>query len=177
MVDCHVMMPKHAFNPTRILIVLMLVAITGCSILPEPTIIIVTPTPAGTEPTVIPTLDASAPRAETRVPVTPGPIIVDNYTLEPTSTPRFTAGPPTETIPPRPSTFTPGPSWTPFTPEATISPSPAGPATATSTPIPLLDKTRMGIQLLGNTGRAEWDASLTRAKELGVEWIKVQVNW
>ena len=180
MVDCHIMMPKHAFNPTQIFLVLMLVAIAGCSILPEPTIIIVTPTPAGTEPTVIPTLDAAEPRAETRVPVTPGPIIVDNYTLEPTNTPRVTAGPPTETIPPRPSTFTPGPTWTPFTPQATSSPSPdpnAGPPTVTATPIPLLDKSRMGIQLLGNTGRAEWDASLTRAKELGVEWIKVQVNW
>jgi hypothetical protein len=41
----------------------------------------------------------------------------------------------------------------------------------------MMDKTRMGIQLATNLGRAEWDASLSRAKELGVEWIKVQLNW
>lgn len=35
----------------------------------------------------------------------------------------------------------------------------------------------MGIQLFSNMGRDEWDASLSRAKELGVEWVKVQLNW
>ncbi|NOG50018.1 MAG: hypothetical protein HND48_11720 [Chloroflexi bacterium] len=79
---------------------------------------------------------------------------------------------------PRPSRR--GPSWTPIPTRPTTSPTPdplAGPPTLTATPIPQLDSSRMGIQLASNMGRVEWDASLTRAKELGVKWIKVQVDW
>lgn len=178
MVDCFPMMRQVSLK--TILIVLLLALATACTILPQPTIIVVTPTPAGNVPTVVPTLETTDSGMTGRPPVTLGAIVGDNYTLEPTDTPRYTAGPPTETVPPRPSTFTPGPSWTPVTPQPTSSPTPdpnAGPPTAIPTQVPALDSSRMGIQLLGNAGRAEWDASLTRAKELGVGWIKVQVNW
>ncbi len=181
MVDCDAMMRQFSLNSKRFLLfVLLATAAAGCAILPQPTIIIVTPTPAGELPTVVPTLQSVEPSATLRSLATLGSVVDENYTLEPTRTPVFTAGPPTETVPPRPSTFTPGPSWTPITPQPTSSPTPdpnAGPPTAIPTAIPMLDRSRMGIQLLGNAARAEWDASLTRAKELGVEWIKVQVNW
>jgi polysaccharide biosynthesis protein PslG len=176
MVDCHTMTRIRSLNLTRFLALVALLAVAGCSILPDRPVLIVTPTPEGFQPTALPTLDEPA---RTRVPLTPGSILDDDYTPAPTNTPRATAMPPTETIPPRPSTFTPGPTWTPYTPEPTTSPTGTTDVqpTGVGTPIPLLDRSRMGIQLQGNTGRAEWDASLTRARELGVEWIKVQVNW
>lgn len=164
----------------RTVILVLLLACVGCTVLPQPNVIVVTPTPQQDDPTPINTLAPQAPVTETRTPLTLGPVVGSDYTVEPTRTPRFTSGPPTETVPPRPSTFTPGPSWTPIPTRPTSSPTPdplTGPPTATATPIPQLDSSRMGIQLAGNMGRVEWDASLTRAKELGVEWIKVQVDW
>lgn len=174
------MMRKLSLKHTLSLLLITVAVVTGCSILPQPTILVVTPTPAGEQPTVVPTLEGMM----TALPAsTVGSVVDENYTLAPTSTPRITTVP-TETVPPAPATFTPGPTWTPYIPSATSSPDVTTSTTATTdpnapqpTPIPGLDSSRMGIQLIGNTGRAEWDASLTRAKELGVEWIKVQVNW
>lgn len=173
------MMRQFSLKLTQILIFL---ALAGCSLLPESMVLVVTPTPSEPQGTIVPTLESGEGSLSepSLVPLqVVGPIVGDTYALGPTATPFVTSPPPTETIPPRPSTFTPGPSWTPVTqdaPTATPDPMTAPPATDTP-PLPGLDASRMGIQLYGNTGRAEWDASLSRAKELGVQWIKVQVNW
>ncbi|MCU0496333.1 MAG: hypothetical protein MUF87_03155 [Anaerolineae bacterium] len=137
---------------------------------PTPIPVYITPTPSDTPtaaPTNVPTLDpiptetAGSPLEPTRTPMVIGAIVGPNYTIPPTDTPRATRTP-IETVPPRPSS-------TPIPPTGTIGPSP--------TPLPQLDAGRVGVQLFTNLGREEWDDSLNRSKELGVRWIKVQMNW
>lgn len=161
--------------------VLIALALTACSGKP-PRIIYVTPTP---ETSPVPTLAAQVEQpqsttASTREPVVIGPAVDAQYTLPPSATPNVTAAPPTETVPPRGALPTAGATSTPLPPMPSATSAPPTevvPPTLTPTPIPMMDKTRMGIQLATNLGRNEWDASLSRAKELGVEWIKVQLNW
>lgn len=90
-----------------------------------------------------------------------GPVIGPEYTLPPTSTPR-----PTETP-------TEGPS---LTPEPTDVPPTQGPQ---PTALPLLDRTRMGIQLDPNLSSQDWtEAAGRRANDdLRMGWIKIQVAW
>lgn len=166
------------------LLSLLLLLLTACNGT-QPRIIYVTPTP---ETSPVPTLAAQveqpdATTAVTRAPLVIGAAVDDQYTLQPSPTFAGTTtlvGPPTETVPPRMSVPTLGATETPTTPQPSptaLPTTPAGPPTLTPTPVPLMDRTRMGIQIDANLGRAEWDASLSRAKELGVEWIKVQLNW
>jgi len=168
----------------QLVMILVSLALTACNGTP-PRVIYVTPTPETSPvPTLAGQVEQSQPTTDvTRAPLVVGPAVDAQYTLPPSPTAAATdipLGPPTETVPPRGALPTAGATSTPVTPQpsATSAPSTqALPPTAIPTAIPLMDKTRMGIQLVTNLGRAEWDTSLSRAKELGVEWIKVQLNW
>ncbi len=107
--------------------------------------------------TLTPLLPSVTPTT-TLEPVFLGPVVGADYTLEPSNTPVPSA--------------TPTPSVTPLItapPRPTDAPSP--------TPVPVLDAERMGLQVYTNLGRPEWDFFLSRAKETGVSWLKVQANW
>ncbi len=117
-----------------------------------PSIVVPTDTATATES---PTVTATPPPAETLSPelITPSPTFIGaitgpEYTLPPTETPK----PPTE-VPP---------------------PSPTGP---TTTPLPKLNPRYIGIQIDGNVSKSDWESSMYRAEQLGVDWIKLQVNW
>lgn len=119
-----------------------------------------TPTQINTLPP-LPTETLGNPDTPTRTPQVVGAVVGDDYTLEPSNTPRATRTPqptatPEITIPPRPSITPTGPTPTPF---------------------PVLNRDQVGVQLFANHGRDEWDFSINRTKELGVGWIKVQANW
>jgi polysaccharide biosynthesis protein PslG len=102
------------------------------------------------------------PNTTPHVPTTPtgptavfGPVVGPNYTPPPT----FTSGPP-PTLPPAnvtlPPLVTPGPS---------------------PTPSPILHSSLMGIQIHGYLKDDEWMRMLAYSKDLGMGWIKVQVQW
>jgi polysaccharide biosynthesis protein PslG len=84
-----------------------------------------------------------------------GPVVGPNYTPPPT----FTTGPP-PTLPPAavtlPPLTTPGPS---------------------PTPGPILRSALMGIQIHGYLKDDEWLRMLAYSKDLGMGWVKVQVQW
>jgi polysaccharide biosynthesis protein PslG len=84
-----------------------------------------------------------------------GAVVGPNYTPPPT----FTPGPP-PTVPPANVTL---PAL------ATVGPSP--------TPGPVLRSALMGIQIHGYLKDNEWMEMLARSKDLGMGWIKVQVQW
>ncbi len=114
----------------------------------------------------------------------------------PTVPPRFTATPTgdgqqlpvVETTPAPPVTaastsisVTVPPSTLPAT---IVLPTTVVPITATPevpaispTPLPALDRERVGIQIDINLSREDWDFALSRATEMGVRWIKVQAAW
>jgi aryl-phospho-beta-D-glucosidase BglC (GH1 family) len=177
-------MRRLNFTPRFFVLLIALVALAACS--GSPQVIYITPTAQGEgAATALSTLESVQQPASgttaTRPPLVVGPVVGAQYTLPPSNTPVPT-GPPTETVPPRPSTQTPGPTVTSspppqVQPSETPLPVEAGPPTAIPSPIPELDNNRVGVQLASNMGRAEWDAALTRSKELGVTWIKVQLNW
>jgi hypothetical protein len=156
---------------------LALLTLTACAG-GAPRVVIVTPTVASSP---VPTLAAQVEQplsttSVTRAPLVVGAVVDAAYTLPPSATPEVRVAP-TETVPARPVLATAAMSATPLPSPTSTPPEPTVLPTLTPTPIPLLDRTRMGIQVASNMGRAEWDASLSRAKELGVEWIKVQLNW
>lgn len=88
-----------------------------------------------------------------------GAIIGEDYTLPPTSTARPTLAPtltPTFVIPTQ-------------NPNAVTTALPANQIG--------LDGSQMGIQLYYNFGVSGWDRTLQQARELRVEWIKLQAAW
>lgn len=155
---------------------ILLLALTACT-QPAPILVYITPTPdvPTSTPTSIatlgepPTNTPAIPGTPTSTPMIVGPVVGANYTLQPSNTPRATRTPlpsATPTVPP----FTAEPTFT-QAPPATNTPA------ITNTPIPRLNRDLMGIQVYANHGTTEWDFFLSRAKELGVGWLKVQVNW
>ncbi len=107
-----------------------------------------TPPPSPTMSTM-PTMSTTGPTSVF------GPVVGPNYTPPPT----FTPGPP-PTLPPAnvtlPPLITPGPS---------------------PTPGPILRSSLMGIQIHGYLKDDEWMRMLAYSKDLGMGWIKVQVQW
>lgn len=64
------------------------------------------------------------------------------------------------------------------TPEPTVAPATLTPLPIpTGTPAPSLRSDLMGIQIHPFITDVEWDAMLGRARELGVQWVKLQVAW
>lgn len=162
------------------LIVAFLLVLAGCQT-QEPIYIYITPTPAlesaGTAvPTLAVTAEVTAPTPGTATtsptpspsesatatssvptPTPVGSVLQPGYTLPPTLTPR-------ETMTPTPTlTTTTGPS-----------PLPTGP---TSTPLPDLDASTIGIQLDPTLDQSDWNQALADLARLGVKWLKVQVAW
>jgi hypothetical protein len=111
---------------------------------------------------VIPTISANATIL--------GPVIGPDYTLPPTSTPR--------------PTVTPEPGAAPTETPADVVDAAAAPPEPTTvrpagTPLPSLDRSRMGIQLDSNLDENDWrDAVGLRVEEqLDFAWVKVQLPW
>jgi hypothetical protein len=113
-----------------------------------PSVAVPTDTATATE-AASPTETATLPpELVTSSPTAMGAIVGPEYTLPPTETPK----PPTEEV----------------------SPSPTGP---TTTPLPKLDSRTIGIQIDGNVNKGDWEAAMYHAEHLGVDWVKLQVNW
>jgi hypothetical protein len=131
-------------------------AVAGPNVTPgvPPTL---TPGPTSAAPTAALTSAAPTVSGPPSTGPTPtfGAVIGPNYTPPPT----FTPGPP-PTLPPvnvtLPPLVTPGPS---------------------PTPGPILRKVLMGVQIHGYLKDDEWMRMLAYSKDLGVGWIKVQVQW
>ncbi|MBX3062469.1 MAG: hypothetical protein KF726_05805 [Anaerolineae bacterium] len=147
----------------------------------------------GYGPVTGPTTIAMAGSAPTRTPLLPtqpginvtyGAITDPNYTPPPTMTPL----PPTVFAPATSGAATPtfgsliDPNYTP-PPTETAAPTtlatlpPIGEPTITPTAGPVLRSDLMGIQIHGNLSDYDWATALDRAKQLGVKWLKVQVQW
>lgn len=153
---------------------------------PTPVRIVVTPTPSSTEDmsgatpsteqnvspvpsAVIPMLPTSEDGDSVAVAVTPsptvgddatmGPVIGEDYHLTPSSTPG-----PTRTSTPSP---TPRESATP-----SVTPAVTSPAVFEG-----INPDDVGIQVNWNMDIPEWEQVVTRAKDLGVTWLKVQADW
>lgn len=179
---------------SRALLVLFgLLALVACS--PRVVEIFVTPTPvgdigagspAGIEPietateeviALVPTetLPARPPNA---LPTVRGSIVSVNTSPAappPTGTPEPTntvvSTPTAQASPTTPATAVPTATVQPYTPTATNT---AGPS---PTPYPVLDAPRMGIQVDSYLDRDDWNEALYRVEQLGVGWIKFQVDW
>jgi polysaccharide biosynthesis protein PslG len=169
---------------------------------PDPTANVSSPVPT-LEP--VPSVTQVTMNGEpSRTPVVIGAVVGSAYTLEPSSTllPTRTLIP-SPTVPPRftPTQTTAGQQGTPVPavtnttssavtvapatiPATVVLPTTAAPATpipapptATSIPLPALDRNRVGVQIDINLSREDWDFALSRATELGVTWVKVQAPW
>jgi len=114
--------------------------------------------PIVAQPSATPTLTSLPPSPAATLPIegspqpTFGPVIGRNYTPPPTFTP-IPAVIPGGTLPP---IYTPGPS---------------------STPGPTLRSDLMGVQIHGFLSDADFAVALDRAQELGVKWVKFQIDW
>lgn len=169
MVVCHIMMNRDAFSK-RLVILWLLLLLAAC-MPPTPIPVFITPTPETPTliPTVVPTLEPLPSATEgntgepTRTPLLLGAVVGPEYTLHPSNTPRATRTP--IDMAPQ-STAQPAATETPIL-EPTLSP----------TPLPLLSRQQVGVQVDTNLSREDWDFYLARAKELGVGWIKVQASW
>ena len=157
-------------------------ALFACA--PEETIIIrITPTPASV--VNLPTSTATQTATNEVTPeITPSPSSTNTDTppiVEPSQTaqPIPTVGEGTRVgpvVPPNyvlPTLVIPSPIIPTITP-VPVTATPSGP---TATPIPVLDASRMGIQMYSNVGQAEWESYVQQAERTGVQWIKIQVNW
>ncbi len=165
------------------------VMLVGCE-MQAPLIIIVTPTHVAVAPTVItvlptrlPTLIPTRLPLDTLAPTTDGVIAQVAATVTPSKAPAIAA---TQNLTPS-ATFGSivGPSYTPPTrtsptplpptiaPTVTSTPTPA----VSPTPLPVLQSKLMGIQIQGYLSNNDWQNALNQAKQLGVGWIKEQIQW
>jgi len=141
-----------------------------------PTAAPTTPAPTASGPT--PTFGSLVgPNTTPYVPPTPiPPTVGPSPTPGPTSTgPTATFGAvigPNYTPPP---TFTPG--VVPTLPPAAVTLPPAVTPGPSPTPGPVLRSDLMGIQIHGYLKENEWDKMLAYSKDLGMGWIKVQIQW
>lgn len=165
-------MQKH-HRPAFFLIMLLIAAACQPA---TPVAIFVTPTPEAAvsttvvptfvSPDTIPTIDSAivptislstvtASATPTLVQTILGPVVGTDYTVPPTNTPRPTLTPteaPTEFIPPT-ATREPG------------------------TPLPGLDRSRLGVQMDYNMDVGAWATTLFYAQQIKVDWVKLQANW
>jgi hypothetical protein len=127
------------------------------------------------QPTALPTTPGQPPQTS---PTSPLPAVP---TIAPTSS---TAGGPTSTqafgpaIPPNytpPPSFTPGPP--PTLPPVNVTLPPLVTPGPSPTPGPILRSSLMGIQIHGHLKDDEWAKMLAYSKDLGMGWIKVQIQW
>ncbi|MDZ4670957.1 MAG: hypothetical protein SH821_08810 [Phototrophicales bacterium] len=155
-------------------------ALFACA--PEETIfIVITPTPASV--VVLPTsTSTSTATAEETAVIIHSETPTDDIQITPTETPipLPTIGEGTRmgpVVPPDyvlPTLVVPSP----IIPTMTSSPLPTNTQSGpTATPIPLLDASRIGLQLYSNVGQPEWEGYVEQAERTGVQWIKIQVNW
>lgn len=143
----------------------------------EPIIIYVTPTPeTETALAVTPVSTAVPPEASVTAtltatatgPASPqptitfvGPVVGPGYTPPP---------PPTQAPPPSATPGAPPTAEAATVPAATTTPAPF-------TPMPGLDPDQLGVQVHSLLDQAGWDEVLRRVEQLGVGWVKVQIDW
>lgn len=184
---------KHYHHLLTLVVVSLALLVTACEP-QEPIRVYVTPTPQSAEasstaiptvvlptvtgePTAIVQIASPLPATPTPLPLTSaptvtfiGPVVGENYTLPPTSTPQ-----PTHT----PSPTATGEAATPTLPEPTLpppTPLPDG-AAPTQLPMPNLDASRMGVQLDPTLNQDDWNQAIADLQRLGVKWLKVQLSW
>lgn len=119
-----------------------------------------------------PTLSEPQPTLDPALPTVRGSVVGPDTapaSPPPTGTPAATATP--SITPALAETATTAPTDIPVTPSATNT---SGP---TPTPYPRLDGPRMGIQVDSYLDRDDWNQALQRVDQLGVGWIKFQVDW
>ncbi|MDX2075066.1 MAG: hypothetical protein SFZ02_01435 [bacterium] len=149
----------------------------------ERIVIVITPTPANVVNVATSTIMVS-PTTEETVTSTPTATATetDSIAVIPTQTPEPipTIGDGTRVGPIVPPNYVLPtlPVPTAIIPTITTTPSPTNTQSGpTATPIPLLDASRIGLQLYSNVGQAEWEGYVQQAERTGVQWIKIQVNW
>lgn len=94
----------------------------------------------------------------------PTPTVTDTTTSEPSAT---TTPLPTESIPPTETSVPPT-----NTPEA-----PSFPNVPPAEELPVLTRSRMGLQLHPFIEQTDWDHLLGQTNQLGFGWIKIQLSW
>ncbi len=171
---------KHSL--TRVIVILVFGILAACQ--PQETIqIVITPTPGPTDTpteTIEPTITNSPEPTST---LTPEPSLTDAPTdtdtpPTPTSTPNYTPTPIPTFLGPiigegyRLPTLPPGR-------RVTSVPTSIGgtPSDIQEIILPDLDPAQMGIQINVDRVESEWVFALDRSTQLGVGWIKVQINW
>ncbi len=187
-------------SPARIVGLCVVVLLSGCVTVRSPIAVTFTPPPVGTpaaltgelpgvtaSPTAspTPTTTQTATWTETALPPVASPTAPFIDTLAP---PITSEGPPgARELPPPPiATMTAGPIIGPgYTPPATVTPSPTPTSLPPSptpgpspTPLPMLRSDLMGVQIHPFIEEEQLLPLLDRAKfDLGVRWIKFQVEW
>lgn len=175
------------------------VLLSGCALQAPGTVILLTPTvnPAAraaaqlssatpspsmtstviTPLTIVQPTNGALPLPDITPMATYGPVVGPNYTPA-TPGPAATALP-AVTLATSGTPATPGaiPSATSGTPATSITPTVTPTAGPSPTPLPILVRDYLGIQIHGYLNDADWQKMLDRAKALGVSWIKVQVLW
>lgn len=158
---------------------LLSIVLMACSGKPTPILVYITTTPQndslvtgsisgaveteqGSESVVVvPTEDASANAANTQRALSfPGP------TRTVVTTPTFTPSP----------TVTLAPTATPVPVTNTPEP-PSFPNVPSADQLPVLDRSRMGIQIHPYVDQAAWDTWMGVVRNLGFDWIKIQLRW
>ncbi len=188
------MKQKHVVTPLLILLIALL-ALTACGTNQKPIPIFVTSTPQPVTPTqgalalappmILPTasptppapIEAPAPTSTRSPSLTYGPVIVPGETIVLTTP---TGGSPQ---PPVTGPFGPivGPDHTLVPTETRLPPTMPSPVQPTAgpspTPGPGLQSDLMGIQIHPHIDSREFDTVLAHARNLGMSWIKYQLNW
>ncbi|MEL6272408.1 MAG: hypothetical protein AAFR22_21570, partial [Chloroflexota bacterium] len=165
-----------------------LLVLTGCA-QAEPQIVFVTATPGeivggGSVEVVssandVPLLQTNAPATLTPSPgpsaIFLGPIVGDGARPAVTNTPLPTATP---IVPPTSADLpTAVDARTEVATQAPLTDAPPQPTRA-GTPLPALDASNVGIQVISRVERDEWDVIMNQVEnDLDMGWIKVQVAW
>jgi polysaccharide biosynthesis protein PslG len=141
------------------ILLLLLVALAAC--VPQtPIPVYITPTPM--DAAALPTQTSPTPSA-TNTP-TPTATVTETATISPT--PLIT---PSYVGPLIGEGYTPPPTFT-------IAPTVVTP-TRTTPSLPDLDAARVGVQIDPYLAPETWAYAMDRASQLGVRWIKIQLNW
>lgn len=129
-----------------------LMLLAACRAEPTPIRVYVTTTPLpatpSETPSLVPTLEAVV---SGEVKAFPGPTATPLATLAPTALPATTP-PPTQAAPP-------------------------APVVPPADQLPVLNRTRMGIQIHPNIDQQTWQAFMSTVDGLGFDWIKIQLAW
>lgn len=165
---------------THPLFLLALAFMLAACVHQDPIIVYVTPTPGATAvSTAQPTETATA------IPPTNTPVPPSATAVPPTSTPTNTPIPPTDTPVPPPTNTIDAQDFGPLIGTDYVLPTQPPPPTAAppevqgqaELPEGALDPAFMGIQIDANRQRPAWAYAMDRTSQLGVGWVKLQVNW